>query len=346
MSAVSKLSSEIDELHARCNALRRTLGHATTPASDVGALKQQHTKPEAALMQLRDAKVSELQLLALRCCGHSTRSCHGGAPRQPGDRFNLALLFAVADCMCQQQEQLKCHKQRSEALQSENRALRERTGQPPAPGGAAAPPPAAGRPRPASAGATAGRTAQPRPPPARPAPAAPQPFADGDFDDGASSISMASGRTAAATAAAAALLAAGGAASARGEGSTAAAAGQQQQQQQQRGASAPAAAAAVPPSTLRHLDLGGLGRLTDTGLHKLLSRTRHLTSLDLRGCARLTEDGLANALANSDKHGVRVPGVMLVPNLQSVVLLALPDAASERVVSLVEAARPGLKITR
>jgi hypothetical protein len=120
----------------------------------------------------------------------------------------------------------------------------------------------------------------------------------------------------------------------------------QQQQQQQRGASAPAAAAAVPPSTLRHLDLGGLGRLTDTGLHKLLSRTRHLTSLDLRGCARLTEDGLANALANSDKHGVRVPGVMLVPNLQSVVLLALPDAASERVVSVVEAARPGLKITR
>ena len=41
-----------------------------------------------ALMQLRDAKASELQLLALRCCGHSTRHCHGAA-RQPGDRFNV-----------------------------------------------------------------------------------------------------------------------------------------------------------------------------------------------------------------------------------------------------------------
>ena len=115
------------------------------------------------------------------------------------------------------------------------------------------------------------------------------------------------------------------------------------------GAGAAGAAAAgtssAAPATLRHLDLGGLARLSDSGLQKLLSRTKHLTSLDLRGCSRLTEDGLATALANRDSKGVVVPGVMLVPNLEAVTLLAM-DAASERVVALIAAARPELKITR
>lgn len=100
-----------------------------------------------------------------------------------------------------------------------------------------------------------------------------------------------------------------------------------------------------PPPTIRHLDLGGLARLSDTGLQKLLQRTKHLTSLDLRGCSRLTEDGLATALASCDGNGARVAGVQLVPMLERLTLLAL-DAASERVVTRIESARPGLKLVR
>lgn len=39
-----------------------------------------------------------------------------------------------------------------------------------------------------------------------------------------------------------------------------------------------------PPPTLTHLDLGGLGRLSDEAVLKLASRAKHLRSLDLRGC--------------------------------------------------------------
>ena len=121
---VSKLADDINHLHGRCNSLRRALGHAPQPAADVAALKQQHARPEGVLLQLRDAKASELQLLALRCCGHSTRQCHTGA-KQPGDRFNLALLLAVADCMAQQKAAISGYEQRHEALQRENRTLRQ-----------------------------------------------------------------------------------------------------------------------------------------------------------------------------------------------------------------------------
>jgi hypothetical protein len=110
------------------------------------------------------------------------------------------------------------------------------------------------------------------------------------------------------------------------------------------GSSAPVAGGVPPPPpTLQHLDLGGLGRLSDTGLQKLLVRTRCLTSLDLRGCSRLTEDGLAVALANCDGSGARVAGVQLVPRLERLTLLSL-EAASERVVSHIVAARPSLHL--
>ena len=39
-----------------------------------------------------------------------------------------------------------------------------------------------------------------------------------------------------------------------------------------------------PPTLLRVLDLGGLARLSDSGLQKLTARARGLTTLDLRGC--------------------------------------------------------------
>ena len=91
LAAISRLTGEIDQLHERCNKLRRTLGHAQQPSTDVATVKAQHTHPEVALTQLRDQKASELQLLALQCCGHSTRQCHGAnAPKRSGDRFNLA----------------------------------------------------------------------------------------------------------------------------------------------------------------------------------------------------------------------------------------------------------------
>ena len=213
---MSKLTSDIDALHNRCNTLRRKLGHAQQPATDVAALKQQHSRPEAALMHVRDQKVAELQLLALRCCGHSTRHCHGAnAPKQPNDHFNLALLLAVTDCMSQQSSELRGYSQRHEALQRENRALRESAGiaAPSVPSGAASR--AASRPGTAAPHAHA----QPSRPPssllaARPAPAGPgasRPSKTGDEDDASSE---ASGRTMAATAAATMLLGGGRPASA------------------------------------------------------------------------------------------------------------------------------------
>ena len=203
MSAMTKLTSDIDALHNRCNTLRRKLGHAQQPATNVAVLKQQNSRPEAALMHVRDQKVAELQLLALRCCGHSTRHCYGAnAPKQPNDHFNLALLLAVTECMSQQSSELRGYSQRHEDLQRENRALREGAGiaAPGVPSGAAS--------RAASRPATAMSHA--RAPPsrpsssllaARPAPAAPgasRPSKTADEDDASSE---ASGRTMAATAA-------------------------------------------------------------------------------------------------------------------------------------------------
>lgn len=209
---VSHLTEQVHELHSRCNALRRRLGHPLQPSDNIVTLKQQHSRPEAALLQLRDAKASELQLLALRCCGHSTRQCHGGnaAPKQAGDRFNLALMLAVADCMSQQAAELSGYAQRHEALVRENRTLRELAGPraksvPPAASSAAGAAGAAGA-RPASASAAA-RAPPQRPPPAfttRPPP--PMPDAAGVPDDMSDVSSIASGRTDRATAAATTLL--------------------------------------------------------------------------------------------------------------------------------------------
>jgi hypothetical protein len=96
---------------------------------------------------------------------------------------------------------------------------------------------------------------------------------------------------------------------------------------------------------LTSLDLGGLGRLSDGALHKLLSRTKRLTSLDLRGCSRLTEEGLAAALAGCDCAGAPTPGPPTLAELGSLTLCSV-EAATDRVVGLVAKARPKLRIAR
>lgn len=99
---------------------------------------------------------------------------------------------------------------------------------------------------------------------------------------------------------------------------------------------------AAPP-TLRHLDLGGLGRLSDGALQKLTLRTRHLRSIDLRGCARLSEDGLATALAGCTAAGVQASATLCMPHLAAISLRSC-GAASERVVTLIRGARPSAEL--
>ena len=162
-TGVNKLYAEIDELHNKGNAMRKVLGQPSQPNTDIADIKKQQ-RPEAALLALREAKASELQLLALKCCGHSTRNCYGG--NRLGDRFNLALNLAVVECLNSQADQLKLYTQRHDTLQRENRALRELAGQ--AGAQKPQPPAAAPRSRPASASAAARVATQHRPPPGRP----------------------------------------------------------------------------------------------------------------------------------------------------------------------------------
>ena len=102
---------------------------------------------------------------------------------------------------------------------------------------------------------------------------------------------------------------------------------------------------APPPATLTHLDLGGLQRLSDTALQKLLVRTTHLSELDLRGCSKLTPDGLATVFAGMTAQGVQASASLPVPELR-VLTLSSVDAATERVVELIADARPALKLVR
>lgn len=179
MLTLMSLQADIDSLHSKCNELRQSLGHPTTLESEARALvKDGGSRPgtEQALLQLRDSKASELQLLSLRCCGRSTRDCHGAVTGPSGSRFNLKLLLAVADCMSTQGKELAEHTKRHEALQRENRALRELTGQhSAAEGGSAAfpaspVPSAAALVRPSSAMAAVRRQPPPVPCDGRPSP--------------------------------------------------------------------------------------------------------------------------------------------------------------------------------
>ena len=196
MSTLSNLQSDIETLHARCNVLRRKLGHTVVPDSEAKKVMSSTSRQgvELALLQLREAKATELQMLSLRCCGHSTRDCHGSSSGPLGSRFNLRLMLSVADCMLQQGKELQVFSGRHETLQRENRTLREfakqRTG-------------AAGV---ASASAAMGPGQRPASAPLsqRPAPSAPVSLANAAGVDGAQ---LPTGRTAAASAAAAALLA-------------------------------------------------------------------------------------------------------------------------------------------
>ena len=60
---IAKLTAQIDELHQRCTQLKRSLGHSQVhEETDVASSKA--TASRGRLLQLRDAKASELQLLA------------------------------------------------------------------------------------------------------------------------------------------------------------------------------------------------------------------------------------------------------------------------------------------
>jgi len=109
-------------------------------------------------------------------------------------------------------------------------------------------------------------------------------------------------------------------------------------------ASPAAAAASPPPPTLTHLDLGGLGRLSDTALLKLLQRARHLRSLDLRGCDRLSADGVAAALAATTADGVQTAPALFCPRLEALTLTRCAGA-TDAVVARIREARPALALT-
>ena len=74
-------------------------------------------------------------------------------------------------------------------------------------------------------------------------------------------------------------------------------------------------------------------------------RTTHLSELDLRGCSKLTPDGLATVFAGMTADGVQASASLPVPELR-VLTLSSVDAATERVVELIAAARPALKLVR
>ena len=101
-----------------------------------------------------------------------------------------------------------------------------------------------------------------------------------------------------------------------------------------------------PPPTLTHLNLGGLGRMSDDALLKLTVRAAHLLELDVRGCSRLTEDGLAKALAGYSADGVQAAPSLAMPKLTHLVLCGLPGSASERVIDLILRVRPKISLVR
>ena len=86
----------------------------------------------------------------------------------------------------------------------------------------------------------------------------------------------------------------------------------------------------APPGALTYLDLGGLVRLSDTALQKLVQRTGWLRTLDLRGCGKLTADGLLTALAPT----------AVMPSLSRLTLTACPVGASSHVAEQLQRTRP------
>lgn len=92
----------------------------------------------------------------------------------------------------------------------------------------------------------------------------------------------------------------------------------------------------APPATLSHLELGGMVRMSDSALLKLLARARQLRTLDLRGCEKLTSEGLRGALTGA-------ADALIVPELSRLTLTRL-DAATDDVVASIQHARPSLQI--
>lgn len=100
-----------------------------------------------------------------------------------------------------------------------------------------------------------------------------------------------------------------------------------------------------PPPTLTHLDLGGLTRLSDVGLEKLLARAVHLQTLDLRGCSRLSPDGLARAILGMGVDGVPTTVAVEPPlhELRRLTLAACP-AATPELKARIDIVRPALQV--
>lgn len=100
-----------------------------------------------------------------------------------------------------------------------------------------------------------------------------------------------------------------------------------------------------PPRVLTHLDLGGLTRLSDVGLEKLLARAIHVRTLDLRGCSRLSADGLSRALLGLSMQGVPTTAAVDLPlsALQRITLNACSGATPE-LKALIDRTRPDVKI--
>lgn len=90
----------------------------------------------------------------------------------------------------------------------------------------------------------------------------------------------------------------------------------------------------APPAALTYLDLGGLVRLSDTALQKLVQRTTWLRTLDLRGCSKVTADGLLAALAST----------AVMPSLSRLTLTACPAAASSEVAEQLQRTRPRCQV--
>jgi hypothetical protein len=100
-----------------------------------------------------------------------------------------------------------------------------------------------------------------------------------------------------------------------------------------------------PPPTLTHLDLGGLTRLSDAGLEKLLSRAIYLQTLDLRGCSRLSANGLARAILGVSVDGVPTSAAVEPPlrQLRRITLSACAGATPE-LKSRIDVMRPALQV--
>ena len=117
----------------------------------------------------------------------------------------------------------------------------------------------------------------------------------------------------------------------------------------QRAGAAGGGAAGSGPGSLRWLDLGGLGRLSDKGLAAVTAAGRTVTSLDIRGCSRLSSSGLLTALGPTlpEPTGGWAEGTGPPARLELSELVATScPACTEVVQGQLEVMHPGVSIKR